>query len=65
MDSTVVRKMTDGSWHAVWRRESRLLAEFDGPRQDAIDWARSRSPHCWVYSEELGDVMLLNPNQPG
>jgi hypothetical protein len=63
MDSTVVMKMHDGSWHAVWRAET-LLGEFDGTREAAIDWARSRSPRCWVYSEELGDVVPLSPITP-
>jgi hypothetical protein len=64
MDSTVVMKMTDGSWHAVWRHGSGVLAEFDGPRQRAIDWARSRSPRCWVYSEELAEMVPLSPHTP-
>lgn len=29
MDSTVVMKMHNGSWHAVWQADT-LLAEFDG-----------------------------------
>jgi hypothetical protein len=60
MDSTVVMKMHDGSWHAVWKGDV-LLDEFDGTREAAIDWARRRSVRCWVYSEELADVVLLPP----
>ena len=36
--------------------------KFDGTRAGRrIDWARRRSTRCWVYSEELADVVLLPP----
>jgi hypothetical protein len=54
-------KMRDGTWHAIWQGEHSVLDEFDGTEQDAVDWARRRSARCWVYSEELGDVVLLDP----
>lgn len=62
-DSTVVMKMRSGSWHAIWQGENSILDEFDGPREDAINWARQRSPRCWVYSEELGDVAPLSAEE--
>jgi hypothetical protein len=60
-DSTVVMKMRDGTWYAILQRQgaASALDEFTGTRQDAIDWARQRARECWVYSEELGDVVLL------
>jgi hypothetical protein len=62
-DSTVVMKTRGGSWHAIWQGEEAVLDEFDGTQQDAIDWARQRSARCWVYSEELGDVVLLDADE--
>jgi hypothetical protein len=59
-DSTVVMKMRDGSWRAIWQGPSAVLGEFTGSRQDSIAWARQRSRRCWVYSEERGDVVLLD-----
>jgi hypothetical protein len=58
LDSAVVVKLRDGTWHAVWQSD-RLLGEFDGTREEAVEWARARSTRCWVYSEELGDLVLL------
>jgi hypothetical protein len=55
-ESAVVMKMSDGSWHAVWQGDT-LLGEFDGTREEAVAWARSRSSRCWIYSEELGDLV--------
>ncbi|TDV51066.1 hypothetical protein [Actinophytocola oryzae] len=62
-DTTVVTKLRDGRWHAVWQGAYRLLAEFDGTRDEAVAWARARSPRCWVYDEELGDVVLLEDDE--
>jgi hypothetical protein len=59
-ESAVVMKLRDGSWHAVLQGPTAVLEEFVGTRQNAIDWARRRSSRCWVYSEELGDVELLD-----
>jgi hypothetical protein len=53
-------KLRDGSWHAVLQGPAAAPEEFVGTRQDAIDWARRRSSRCWVYSEERGDVELLD-----
>ena len=63
-DSVVVMRLRDGSWHAVWQGRSSVLAEFDGSEQDAVDWARRRSPRCWVYSVALDDVVPLEPEDP-
>jgi hypothetical protein len=52
-------KTADG-WEAVWGADS-LLGEFQGTREDAIAWALQRSTNCWVYSEELKDVVRYNP----
>src|SRR6185437_4621484 len=41
-ESAVVMRMSDGSWHAVWQGDT-LLGEFDGTREEAVAWARSRS----------------------
>lgn len=62
-DSTVVMKTRSGSWHAIWQGRDSVLDEFDGTEQDAIDWARQRSARCWVYSEESGDVVLLDADE--
>jgi len=55
--STVVMKFSDGTWHAVWQGDE-LLGEFDGTRDQAIAWARSRAAdRRFIYSEELGDLV--------
>jgi len=61
-ESTVVVKLSDGSWHAIWQSKDGLLGEFDGTEPDAIAWARQRSTRCWVYSEAVGDLVLLDPD---
>ena len=58
----MVMKMHDGSWHAVWQGAT-LLGEFDGARQEAIDWAPQPVAECWVYAEELGEVVPLSPRR--
>lgn len=64
-DSVVVMKNRDGQWHAVWQGPAAPLGEFNGSREDAIEWARQRSPRCWVYSEEHDDVLLLGEGTTG
>ena len=60
IESVVVMKTADGSWEAVWGADS-LLGEFQGTREDAIAWALQHSTNCWVYSEELHDVVRYHP----
>jgi hypothetical protein len=59
VESVVVMKTDDG-WEAVWGAGT-LLGEFQGSREDAIAWALQRSTNCWVYSEELRDVVRYKP----
>lgn len=63
--SVVVVSNRRGSWNAVWQGETSALGEFEGTKQDAIDWARQRSDRCWVYSEELDKMVLLDPDDDG
>jgi hypothetical protein len=54
------RDPTVSAWHALWEGEvdpTQPLGEFDGTREDAIAWARSRKPsEILVFDPETGKL---------
>lgn len=62
-DETRIAEMSDGTWHAIWQGKSGLLGEFDGGKQEAIEWARQRSPRSWIYTRAVGDYVRLDPDE--
>ena len=59
LDSVVVWR--DGEvWCALWLGRRAALGEFEGPRTAALEWARQRSPRCWILSDDLSEVARLD-----
>jgi len=47
-------------WHAVWQGEHDALGEYDGTREEAIRWARTKPCRCLIFSEEASNWVPLN-----
>lgn len=58
-DGSVFIMKSGAEWSASWQKDDGVAGEYQGSRDDAISWAKLRTNRVWIYSEEVGDLVLV------